>query len=324
MYADEPDRPKPQIHKYTEVADKIAEAKNADVLVFNGPVVRHLDRRVIRLFRTRRRRPKVVLMLVTSGGDPDAAYRIARSLQEQYEHVTILIPGYCKSAGTMIALGAQEFVISDNGELGPLDVQMSRKDEIFETQSGLTASSALSMLNEKAFEAFERFFIQLKLKGGSGLTTRTATEIASNLTAGLFAPIYQQVDPMHVGEAGRAMDIAKKYGEILHVKSQNFELAALDGLASEYPSHTFVIDRNEAEKMFKQVRGPDADETELIGILGRVAVWPAAPGEEPFVAFLSSELPADDSDGTDTHDKHIQKVAPEQPIGSREDDTGSP
>ena len=184
------------MHKYTEVADKIAEAKNADVLVFNGPVVRHLDRRVIRLFRTRRRRPKVVLMLVTSGGDPDAAYRIARSLQEQYEHVTLLIPGYCKSAGTMIALGAQELVISDNGELGPLDVQMSRKDEIFETQSGLTASSSLSMLNEKAFEAFERFFIQFKVKGGSGLTTRTATEIASNLTAGLFAPIYQQIDPI--------------------------------------------------------------------------------------------------------------------------------
>jgi ClpP class serine protease len=96
----------------------------------------------------RKRRKNAILILVTEGGDPDAAYRIARCFQEHYELFTCIVPGYCKSAGTLITIGAHELVMTDGGELGPLDIQMSKKDELWESQSGLTVAAALNALHE--------------------------------------------------------------------------------------------------------------------------------------------------------------------------------
>jgi len=39
--------------------------------------------------------------------------------------------GYCKSAGTLVAVAADQIVMSEFGQFGPLDVQLSDKNEIF-------------------------------------------------------------------------------------------------------------------------------------------------------------------------------------------------
>lgn len=127
-------------------------------------------------------------MLVTTGGDPDAAYRIARCLQTNYERFLLYVSDYCKSAGTIIALGAHELVMSDHGELGPLDVQMFKKDEIWERQSELTVMDALSALQDNALKAFEQFFLHTKGKIGGSITLRTASQIATEMTTGLLTP----------------------------------------------------------------------------------------------------------------------------------------
>jgi len=81
---------------------------------------------------------KVNLVLSTFGGDPDAGFRIARCLQHYFtDGITLFVPHYCKSAGTLIAIGASELVLSDRGELGPLDVQLVKSDEMFERSSGM-------------------------------------------------------------------------------------------------------------------------------------------------------------------------------------------
>ncbi len=46
--------------------------------------------------------------MVTEGGDADPAYRIARCLQDHYDRFSLFVSGYCKSAGTLVALGAHE------------------------------------------------------------------------------------------------------------------------------------------------------------------------------------------------------------------------
>jgi len=63
--------------------------------------------------------------------------------------------------------------------------------------------------------AFEHFFIQTSVHSGGRISVRTASHIATELTKALFGPISQQVDPLHVGEAFRSMNIAKAYGERL-------------------------------------------------------------------------------------------------------------
>ena len=107
------------------------------------------------------------------GGDADPAYRIARCLQTKYERFLFYVSGYCKSAGTLVAIRAHQLIVSDHGELGPLDVQMSKKDELWETQSGLTVMDTLTMLQDNAFRAFETFFLTLMRNSGGAVTLRT-------------------------------------------------------------------------------------------------------------------------------------------------------
>jgi hypothetical protein len=318
---------------YADSADAVAEKLQCDVLFFNGPIGRPFDWQLTRLCGERTRRKTVLLLLVTGGGDPDAAYRIARCLQDKYERFVCLVPGYCKSAGTIIALGANELVIADAGELGPLDVQMSKQDELFQRQSGLTTEAALETLHEKAYEAFEHFVIQVVTR--TGVSTRAAMQVAVQLTTGLFSHTYSHVDPMHVGEAGRAMKIAQKYGELLQQKSLNFDADTLSALAREYPSHGFIIDRDEAKRLFKNVRAPHAEEEALLEKLGQIALVPQSSPDQLFMAYLSTAsptataapafagiTPAGDQHEAVAHDQTQTSSQPSNDTASSEHDPG--
>src|SRR2546426_6697701 len=147
---------------------------------------------------------------------------------------------------------------------------MSKADELVQFQSGLTVTSAMSTLHRQAYSAFELFFLQTISRAGHSISTRTATQIAVQLTTGLMAPMYEHIDPMHVGEAGRALQIAVKYGQLLQAHGGNLKHDALRQLASDYPSHGFVIDRVQAEQLFHRVRRPNTNEQALIAMLDQL------------------------------------------------------
>ena len=282
-----------------ELAETVAEKLDADVILYNGGIGREQDRFLIDALIDRELRTNVLLLLVTNGGDPDAAYRMARALQAKYERFILYVSGFCKSAGTLVATGAHELIMSDHGELGPLDVQMSKKDELWETQSGLTPMETLNALQNKALTAFEDFFLSIKARSGGAITLRTATQIATELTTGLFAPLYSQVDPLHVGEAGRAMSIASRYGKRLLVYGCNIDQEALKFLTTQYPSHGFVIDRQEASRLFEEVREPTAAEVELAQVLGDRARRPMPLATEHPFEFLSQAPSPIEQESTD-------------------------
>ena len=276
----------------TEAADLVANDLDADVIHIIGPIERHANRIFIDECIKRQKRPNAFVVLVTMGGDVDPAYRIARCLQEKYSKFILYVSGVCKSAGTLVAVGAHELVISDHGELGPLDVQMSKKDELWEWQSGLTVMDTLTALQDNAFAAFEKFFLDIKRRSGGSITPKTASELATNMASGIFAPLYGQIDPLHVGEAARAMSIAGHYGRRLLGYSKNINPQALEFIMSEYPSHGFVIDRREAANLFEMVRGPNPSEIQLSEQLGDQTRWPQAwqSGSGNLSSFLSTEL----------------------------------
>lgn len=283
-----------QKEPYRVIADEIAESDDRDIILLNGPLLQPLDIEVINLCSTRKRRSNVLFILVTEGGNADASYRIARVLQEGYSNFSFFVTGYCKSAGTLLGLGANELIIGDFGELGPLDVQMIKEDELGATRSGLTVISALSTLHNAAFDAFEHFFLETKRRSGGSITTHTAIQVATSMAGTLFSPIYKHVDAMHVGEAGRYLKIAKKYGELLQEKSQNFTKQTLDELTNNYPTHSFVIDRFQAEKLFKNVRAPTENELKLSNLLGNAALVPCSSPKDTLLTFLNSKNELED------------------------------
>ena len=271
----------------TAIMRRIVPAADTDILMFNAPIERHRDRRLIKSLCTRQCRPNLLMILVTGGGDPDAAYRIARCLQSHYKKFTVCVSGICKSAGTLLLLGAHELAFSEHGEIGPLDIQMAKKDELWESESGLTVMTALTALYENAQDAFDHFLVSLTTRSGGRITVRTASEIAAKLTQALYSPISQQIDPIHMGEVNRSMAIAKEYGKRLMDKGGNFDEDALMSLISGYPSHGFVIDREEASSKFKIVRGCSADEVALLEDLGNFAL---VPSPSPWVRFISDDI----------------------------------
>jgi hypothetical protein len=225
-------------------------------------------------------------VLVSEGGDADAAYRISRCLQDHYDRFFCIVSGWCKSAGTLIAVGAHELIFTVSGELGPLDVQMSKRDDLMEMQSGQTVAAALSSLQERAFGAFQQFFLEMQINSGGRITLRTAADLAAQLTIGLLSPIYSQIDPMHVGEAGRASSISEQYGTRLNETAKNLKPGALEFLIGGYSNHAFVIDKREAAKLFCRVRAATNLEMELIDSLGELGYKPISR-TTPRIEFIT-------------------------------------
>lgn len=273
--------------KVQEIMTRIVRASEADILLFNSPINRPGDRAMIKRCLSRKCRPNLFMILLTAGGDPDAAYRIARSLQSHYKKLICCVSSYCKSAGTLILLGAHELVFSEHGEIGPLDIQMAKKDDLWESESGLTVMTALTALHENAQEAFDHFLVTLTTRSGGRITVRTASEVAAKLTEALYSPISEQIDPIHMGEVYRSMAIAKEYGSRLIATAKNCDSNTLDRLISGYPSHGFVIDGAEASTLFRNVRDCSPDEAELLHELGNSA---HILSEQPFVKFISDEI----------------------------------
>lgn len=272
----------------------IEGAEGADILLFNGPTNRTCVHSFISTVSRRKRRSRVVLVLITSGGDADAAYRMARCLQGCYEHVTVFVPGWCKSAGTLLAIGAHRLVMSPFAELGPLDVQVGKRDDLFEYGSGLEIDAAMSQLETMSFSMFSHFLMSIEHASGNRVTFKTASQLAADVVTKLFGNIYAQIDPMKIGETTRLMMIAKDYGERLAAKGQNFARTdGIDLLVSAYSSHGFVIDFEEAATIFKIVEQAPPAYVQLMTGLGDAAFYPieSTTEREYISGYLSKELP---------------------------------
>lgn len=308
---------------------KIEADEKADVLLFNGPTNRTCVHQFISTVSKRKRRDRVVLVLITSGGDADAAYRMARCLQASYAHVTVFVPGWCKSAGTLLAIGAHRLVMSPFAELGPLDVQVGKRDDLFEYGSGLEIDAAMTQLESMSFSMFSHFLMSIEHASGNRVTFKTASQLAAEVVSKLFGNVYAQIDPMKIGETTRLMMIAKDYGERLAAKGKNFARTdAIDLLVSAYSSHGFVIDFEEAATIFKVVEQASTAYVQLMNGLGDAAFYPIeSTAEREYISgYLSKELPneTEPSSGTTAPGDTSASVAPDGAGGAPADDIANP
>jgi ClpP class serine protease len=70
------------------------------------------------------------LLLQTLGGDIDAAEKLITMVQKVAgdARLRVIVPDCAKSAGTLMALGADQIVMSNSSELGPIDPQVPWRD----------------------------------------------------------------------------------------------------------------------------------------------------------------------------------------------------
>jgi ClpP class serine protease len=98
--------------------------------ILGFPVFRYIDiddsENVLRAIKLTDPELPIDLILHTPGGLVLAAEQIAFALKRRPGKVTVFVPHYAMSGGTLIALAADEIVMDPNAVLGPLDPQIGQ------------------------------------------------------------------------------------------------------------------------------------------------------------------------------------------------------
>ncbi len=107
------------------------------------PVARYMDiqdsEQILRAIKLTEDTVPLDIILHTPGGLVLASEQIANALAKHPAKVTVFVPHYAMSGGTMLALAADEIVMDDNAVLGPVDPQIGN----------YPAASILKVVQEK-------------------------------------------------------------------------------------------------------------------------------------------------------------------------------
>lgn len=106
-----------------------------ETLSFLGiPIFRYIDiqdsEAILRAIQLTDKSVPIDLILHTPGGMVLASDQIAHALRKHPAKVTVFVPHYAMSGGTLIALAADEVAMSDNAVLGPVDPQLGQSPAV--------------------------------------------------------------------------------------------------------------------------------------------------------------------------------------------------
>ena len=118
----------------------------------------------------------VDLVLHTPGGLVLSALQIARAVKRHKGPVTVFVPHYAMSGGTLIALAADRIVMSEDAVLGPLDPQLGQT----------SAASVLAAVSQKPVEKVDDE--TLILADQAEKATRQLEDLVASLLVGRFSP----------------------------------------------------------------------------------------------------------------------------------------
>lgn len=135
------------------------------------------------------------LIIHTPGGLVLAAEQIACALKKHRAKVTVFVPHYAMSGGTLIALAADEIVMDENAVMGPVDPQLGQYPaasilKVLERKNINDIDDQTLILADMAKKAIDQVynFVYCLLKDKMG--EEKAREIAQTLTEGRWTHDY--------------------------------------------------------------------------------------------------------------------------------------
>lgn len=233
---------------------KASKEYSSDIYVYAGTI----DEKGYEALRNEvldaRRSDNVILILITNGGSDTAAFKIARLFQTFYDNFDIFIPAQCKSAGTIVALGANRLLMSPFAELGPIDAQGLQRDELGIVDSSLSTQASLEAVMQASAKFFETSVVNLIALSQGSISFRLASEICGSMATSIVSPLVARIDPAVLGRQKRGVEQGIKYGSQLASVSGNADEGTVISLAQGYPCHDFVIDFAQAKSLFRYVQ----------------------------------------------------------------------
>jgi ClpP class serine protease len=185
----------------------IAMVHRQETIGFLGvPLYRFIDiddsEEILRGIRLTPDETPIDLILHTPGGLVLASEQIAYALQAHPAKVTVLVPHYAMSGGTLLALAADEILMDAAAVLGPVDPQLG----------DLPAASIVRVATQKPIERVEdrtliladvseKALRHMKEVVSGLLATRVTAKKANSLAEELAGGHYTHDDPITVAEA---------------------------------------------------------------------------------------------------------------------------
>jgi len=168
-------------------------------------------------------RKPILLVLYSGGGDIGSAYLIGQLCREySKDKFVVTIPRRAKSSATLLCCAADEIHMGSLSELGPIDPQIEEMPALG-LKASVTHICELVKENPRASDMFAKYL---------------------NLS----------LDPVQLGYYERVAESAVQYAERLlkphysNLKQQPSAIA--ETLVYSYKDHGFVIDQNEALRIF--------------------------------------------------------------------------
>lgn len=163
------------------------------------PLMRYIDindsEHILRAIRLCENHCPIDLIIHTPGGLVLSAGQIAHALRRHAGKVTVFVPHYAMSGGTLIALAADEIVMDENAVLGPVDPQIGQSP----------AASVLTVLDRKepkdiedetliradvARKAINQVYILVRDLLAERMPIKDAEALADKLTTGTWTHDY--------------------------------------------------------------------------------------------------------------------------------------
>jgi ClpP class serine protease len=174
--------------------------------VLGVPFYRFIDiedsEAVLRAIRTTDEDRPIDLLLHTPGGLVLAAEQIARAVRRHAGKVTVLVPHYAMSGGTLIALAADEIRMDPAAVLGPVDPQLG--DMPAASLVRVTEKKPLEQLDDRTLllaDVAEKAVRHMKQVVRELLAERLGQAKADSVAEELAGGHYTHDDPITVDEA---------------------------------------------------------------------------------------------------------------------------
>lgn len=233
---------------------RLEELRGNPAVVYQGRIDRQAPELLYELLRTRGQVPKLDLVLATTGGQVTAARRLALLLREFAKHLTVLVAYRARSAGTLLALAADELVLGPLAELGPLDAQFQ--------SDGVTPPGAPGIISAEDVRAFSRL-----AEDWFGVA-RQEDRLQ------VLALVAQRIFPTTLAAFYRADRLTREVtGELLAQHLPDADEAAraalVDRMVSGYHDHDYPITRADARRLGLRVTYASAQEEAILWELRR-------------------------------------------------------
>lgn len=193
------------------------------------------------------------LVIESSGGDPYSAVKIIRILRHKFDNIIGVIPSYAMSAATLMLLGANEIYMSEESQLGPLDLPIEHPTDGSRI-SALDVVKAFSQLGSSSTVlAIDRFQELRNPKNNMRLGKNVAAKLAFESADSLTKQVIDKLDPYHIQKGFRELRIAQWYAfDLLRTGMMKNKISQAWDTATKFvhtfPDHSYAIFKEEASE----------------------------------------------------------------------------